>query len=362
MGKTDEDKINVDTLCEMWTLKQRNFEMDIRSLLDKSKRLAKQLSKADESKIKSLPQQQVKLDELMIHLTEELQRRHDEASAKKRLQEWHKTLDKMRVKIRVISQTLEKVGLTDKKTINKLCDAQDYTQHHYELLSLELQRCEALRRENLSELIDHLWTEINHWSEMTLQYPPVHKYQQECCTEELLELLEKKSADLQRYYERNKYIFELYAKRVKLWTRMEALEEKAKEPNRYHNRGGQLLGEERERNHISIKLPQIEEQLNQMVQDYMEQMNQPFMVYGEEIMARIAADWEEYRAAKDLQSEIRKNSTFDGSLGTQFKGSNSTFNSLNSLRKTSSVPQFNQATVVCSASARRPKAPKKQPK
>ncbi|XP_034483195.1 uncharacterized protein LOC117788521 [Drosophila innubila] len=362
MGKTDEDKMNVDTLCEMWTQKQRNFEMDIRCLLDKSKRLSQQLSKAavDESKSKTLSQQQYKLDELMIHLTEELQRRHDEASAKKRLQEWHKTLDKMRVKIRVISQTLEKVGLTDKKTIDKLCETEDYTQHHYELLSLELQRCETLRHENLNALVDHLWAEINQWSEMTLQYPTVHKYRKECCTEDLLEVLEKKLADLQRYYNSNIAIFELYAKRVKLWTRMEALEEKAKEPNRYRNRGGQLLGEERERNHISIKLPLIEEQLNQMVQDYVERVNQPFLVYGEEIMTRIASDWEEYRATKDLQAEIRKNATFDNWCASQIKASRS---SLISLRKTSSVPQFNQTTVMTLNSARQmPGQKKKQAK
>lgn len=352
MGKTDEDNINVDTLCEMWAQKQRNYEMHIRSLLEKSNKVVRQLNKCDESKKKTFATQKLKLDELMIHLTEELQRLHDDASAKKRLQEWRMNMDRMRMTIRDKSQTLEKVGLTDKMTISNLCDAQDYSQHHHELLSKELQRCENLRSENLSVLIDHLRAEIKQWSKMTLQYPIVHKYKKKCYTEDQLELLEKKLDDLQRYYNNNKYIFELYAKLVKLWERIETLDEKAKEPNHFRNRGGQLLCEERERNHIRIKLPKIEEKLIHLVQDYEKKLGQPFLVYGEEIMSRIPADCYETHKKIDLKSEVTKQSVFDGSLGTQLRRSTTIFPGQISLRKTTSVTHFNQASVKGSLSAR----------
>lgn len=344
MGDADKSKINVDMLCEMWEQMQHRFEMDIRVLLDKSKWLAVQLTKVVDTPpepIKRLrSQQKLKLNHLMIHLTEELQRQRDKASAKRRLQEWNKSLDKMRFKIRVLSESLSKVGI-DVLAMQNLCETQDNSQQNFEQLSQALQQCEALRAQNLSVLIDQVRTEINQWCDLTLQYPTVGNYQKDCCNEELLVLLEDQLADIKEYYNSNRSIFELFAKRVKLWTRMAALEDKAKEPNRYHNRGGALLREERERKLISIKLPQIEQQLNELVQAFVERTKQPFLVQGEEILGRIATDWDDYRLAKEQETIARKKAATDSVL----EPPSSTHSSVISLRKTTSVPYFNSTTV-----------------
>lgn len=348
----NEEELSVEGLCELWAQKQRTFEQDIRSLLDQSKELAEKMSVATEALAdepdddeealakKMRSQQEFKLTELMIHLTEEMQRRHNEANAKKRMKEWHKSLDKMRIKILKISQTLQRIGLVDKVSIEKLCHTQEYTQSHYEMLGQELQRCETLRHKNLAILIDHVRSEINQWSELTLQFPTIRNYQNECYTEELLELLENKLGDLQNYYNSNKNIFAMYDKRVKMWRRMEALEEQAREPSRYNNRGGQLLREERERKHISTKLPQIEEQLSQLVQEYEQETGQSFLIYGDEIMSRLSSDWEEYRATKDLINNKRKTSKSTAMVDPIMAVSTSTFHSLFSIRETSSISQI----------------------
>lgn len=51
------------------------------------------------------------------------------------------------------------------------------------------------------------------------------------------------------YYYRN--IFEMVMTRKNLWLKMTELEARATEPGRYHNRGGQLLREEKERKAIA---------------------------------------------------------------------------------------------------------------
>ncbi|XP_023167756.1 anaphase spindle elongation protein 1-like [Drosophila hydei] len=343
MGDADHNKISVDTLCEVWEEMQRTFEMDIRVLLDKAKELAMELSKAVESSAEPVgrlrSQQQFKLNYLMIHLTEELQRRSDKACAKRRLQEWNKSLDKMRNKLASLSQSLSKLGLIDVLAMQELCELPDNSTHNYELLSQAVQRCEEIRTANLSVLIDQVHTEINEWCDLTLQYPSVRNYQKDCCTEELLDLLEEQLKEIKNYYNSNKSIFEMYAKRVKLWTRMEALEEKAKKPNRYHNRGGALLREERERKTISIKLPKIEQQLRELVQAYEQGNGRPFLVQGEEVLGRIANEWEDYRMAKEQKTAARKKAASD----TILEPLNSTFSSLISLRKTTSVPYFNSS-------------------
>lgn len=348
MGNTADELISVDKLCELWAQKQRNFEKDIHDLLDKSKLMAKKMSASAEAAeaveqseedallAKTRTQQELKLNELMIHLTEELQRRHNDANAKKRMKEWHKSLDKMRLKLLSTSQTLQKIGLVDKLAIEKLCHTEEYTQRKYEMLGQELQSCETLRHQNLPMLINHVCEDINHWSDLTLQYPTIRSYQSECYTEELLELLEQKLIDLQGYYNRYKNIFELYSKRTKMWRRMLALEEQAKEPNRYHNRGGQLLREERERKYIAQKLPLVEQELGQLVQQYEHETSQPFLVYGEEMLSRLAADWEEYRSAKELLNKNRKPPKMDKSQTVSV----STFNSLLLIRDASSVPDI----------------------
>ncbi|KAH8372309.1 hypothetical protein KR093_010990, partial [Drosophila rubida] len=330
-----ESNMSVDTLCKIWALKQREFEAEIRSLLKKSKRLADQLNTSNNSSntnIKTVTQDQHKLHELMVHLTEELQRRRDEASAKERLIEWQKSLDRMRAKIRQISKSLGEVSLVDKLEIDKLCDAEEYTQAHYEVLSEELQRCEALRHDNLAVLVEHVWSEILIWYKMTLQHPVLTQCKRDCPSVELLELLEQKVIDLQCFYEKNSEIFQTYAKRVELWTRMGELDELAGEPSRYRNRGGQLLREEKERNYIQNKLPEVEAKLGELVRQYEEQAGQEFTVFNVEIMHQISTDWEEYRMAKAIETQRRKQSIFQCMPPGLFKGS-STTSSMVSLRR-----------------------------
>ncbi|XP_017872538.1 PREDICTED: protein regulator of cytokinesis 1-like isoform X1 [Drosophila arizonae] len=223
------------------------------------------------------------------------------------VQEMREQIDDMRGKIYELWERLQE---SDEYIMRRVRSAVDYTQATFDVLREELQRCQALRRKNLKTFIEQLRLEIKKWWDLTLKSEQERKrfsnFFNEWYNEDLLELHELELDDLKSFYTSNKEIFELFASRSEFWARMEALEAKANDPNRFNNRGGQLLKEERERKAIGTKLPKIEQQITELVKAY-EMRNQcPFLVYGENILDRMANDWVRLRQAKEQQSSARK--------------------------------------------------------
>ncbi|XP_037726519.1 protein regulator of cytokinesis 1 [Drosophila subpulchrella] len=233
--------------------------------------------------------------------------RHMQKSFADQVKELRERIDDMRDKIRVLWDRLQE---TDEYAMRRVRESTSYTQRTYDVLREELQRCQALRRQNLKTFIEQLRIEIKEWWDLTLKSPQERKrfsnYYNDWYNEDLLELHELELDDLKTFYNKNKDIFDLYESRAELWARMEALEAKASEPNRFNNRGGQLLKEEKERKAITSKLPKIEQQITELVQAYEAQENTAFLVHGENILERMAADWERHRQTKQQNSARKK--------------------------------------------------------
>jgi len=233
--------------------------------------------------------------------------RHMQKSFADQVKELRERIDDMRDKIRVLWDRLQE---TDEYAMRRVRESTSYNQRTYDVLREELQRCQALRRQNLKTFIEQLRIEIKEWWDLTLKSPQERKrfsnYYNDWYNEDLLELHELELDDLKTFYNKNKEIFDLYESRAELWARMEALEAKASEPNRFNNRGGQLLKEEKERKAITSKLPKIEQQITELVQAYEAQENTAFLVHGENILERMAADWERHRQAKQQNSARKK--------------------------------------------------------
>ncbi|KAH8267563.1 hypothetical protein KR026_001083 [Drosophila bipectinata] len=215
-------------------------------------------------------------------------------------------IDDMREKIHVLWERLQE---SDEYAKRRVRESTAYNQRTYDVLREELQRCQALRRQNLKTFIEQLRIEIKEMWDLTLKSQQERmrfsNFYNDWYNEDLLELHELELDDLKSFYNKNKGIFELYESRAELWARMEALEAKASEPNRFNNRGGQLLKEEKERKAITSKLPKIEQQITELVQAFEAQENTPFLVHGENILERMAEDWERHRQSKQ-QSSARK--------------------------------------------------------
>ncbi|XP_034489936.1 protein regulator of cytokinesis 1-like [Drosophila innubila] len=221
--------------------------------------------------------------------------------------ELHERVDDMRQKIHVLWERLQE---TDEFAMRRVREATKYTQRTYDVLNEELQRCQQLRSQNLKMFIEQLRLEIRKWWDLTLKSQQERKrfsnYYDDWYNEDLLELHELELDDLKSFYSENREIFELFASRAEFWARMEALEAKANEPNRFNNRGGQLLKEERERKAIGSKLPKIERQITELVQAYELRTGSPFLVHGENILEHMASEWVRLHQAKEQQNSARK--------------------------------------------------------
>ncbi|XP_017085621.1 protein regulator of cytokinesis 1 [Drosophila eugracilis] len=223
------------------------------------------------------------------------------------VKELRERIDEMREKIHVLWDRIQE---TDEYAMRRVRESTSYTQRTYDILREELDRCQALQRQNLKTFIKQLRLEIKEWWDLTLKSPQERlrfsNYNNDFYNEDLLELHELELDDLKTFYNKNKDIFDLYESRAELWARMEALEAKANEPNRFNNRGGQLLKEEKERKAITSKLPKIEQQITELVQAYEAQENTAFLVHGQNILDLMAADWERHRQAKQQNSARKK--------------------------------------------------------
>lgn len=109
-----------------------------------------------------------------------------------------------------------------------------------------------------------------------------------------------------KYVFRFRTIYDLILKREGLWGKMLDLERRANAPNRFNNRGGQLLKEEKERNCVRAQLPKIEKQILTLVEEYEKEAGLPFKIDGELVANKIAMDWESHKENRHLQLSAKK--------------------------------------------------------
>lgn len=98
----------------------------------------------------------------------------------------------------------------------------------------------------------------------------------------------------------------MFISRNQWWEKKKALEAKQNEPNRYNNRGGQLLKEEKERKQTDIEIPKIEKRIKALAEEFQRQNDRPFTINGVCIMEMIDQAWESYRSSKELLKSARK--------------------------------------------------------
>lgn len=175
----------------------------------------------------------------------------------------------------------------------------------------EIKRCEELKRQNIKRFVEEIQKELKYWwdkclvgEEERLQFRP---HSSECFTEDLLELHELEVQKFRSYYEQNIVIFELANQRQELWDKMLELESRANDRNRlFHNRGGQLLLEEKERKNIQKELPKVERELMKHIKLYEEQHKTPFKIYGESVIEIINSQWTLHKENKEQERKAKK--------------------------------------------------------
>ncbi|XP_021935767.1 protein regulator of cytokinesis 1-like isoform X2 [Zootermopsis nevadensis] len=180
-----------------------------------------------------------------------------------------------------------------------------------EALKDEVKRCEVLKRQNIKRFVEEIREELKHlWDKCLIsedervQFRP---YYSECFTADLLELHELEVQKLKSHYDQNDEIFQLAYQRQELWDKMLELENRANDPDRlFHNRGGQLLIEEKERKLIQKDLPKVEKELMKYVSLYEKRHKKPFKIHGQPVSDVINSQWTLHKEHKEEEKKAKK--------------------------------------------------------
>ncbi|XP_055949658.1 protein regulator of cytokinesis 1-like [Argiope bruennichi] len=171
----------------------------------------------------------------------------------------------------------------------------------------ELERYEKIKMEKIEMVIDCLKKELNeiwdkcHVSEIIRQG---FKYSSiKVLTEEALEAYENEVEKWKTYYKDVEHILKNILKREELKNLKTILESKATDPNRFKNRKGNLLQEERERKKLQKDLPSLETIIVRDIEEYETLNNCKFLYDGEDYKKLITNQWSE--KAHKIGSQIQ---------------------------------------------------------
>ena len=182
-----------------------------------------------------------------------------------------------------------------------------------EYMQTKIDELEELKRQNIGSFIAKLRPEIEEWWE-------------KCCVSEekfasfadkyftivqvddsILEIHEQELERLQKFYCENESIFIKCNKWKELIHRLNELEIKSKDPNRFNNRGGALLQEEKERKQLQKGIPKLENELKQLAKAWSENHDgQIFTIYGKPIEVYFTEYYESLQIQKENEKEKKK--------------------------------------------------------
>ncbi|EZA54349.1 hypothetical protein DMN91_001634 [Ooceraea biroi] len=177
-------------------------------------------------------------------------------------------------------------------------------------LNTEMKRCKEKRKENIFKYVTQVRFELmNLWD--LCKYCDVERnafapFYSNTFTEDLLILHELEAERLRKFYNENRAIFDLLDQRVSILMKAKELLQRENNPDRYHNRGGQLLMEEKERKVIQKKLPKIEADLKQLISEYETTHNRVFTIYGTPLENVLAESYENINHEKETMKKARK--------------------------------------------------------
>ncbi|KAM8938831.1 protein regulator of cytokinesis 1-like [Pelodytes ibericus] len=173
----------------------------------------------------------------------------------------------------------------------------------------ELSRLEELKRTNLKEVILKIREELKmYWDKCfysTEQRNAFTPYQCDDFNEELLSQHDEEVVQMKHQYEKCKEMLDAVSKWESSWEQFLVLEKRALDPNRFSNRGGSLLKEEKERMKLQKVLSKLEEELKTRVEAWEAEKGSPFLLNGLRFMDYVAGQWENHKLQKEREKQDR---------------------------------------------------------
>uniref|UniRef100_A0A673WPJ5 Protein regulator of cytokinesis 1b n=1 Tax=Salmo trutta TaxID=8032 RepID=A0A673WPJ5_SALTR len=138
-------------------------------------------------------------------------------------------------------------------------------------------------------------------------------------TEELLGLHEAEILRLKQHYEEHKELFEGVHRWEESWRLFLELEEKATDPSRFTNRGGNLLKEEKQKAELHKSLPRLEKKLKAQIDVWEQDQAREFLVNGQKFLQFVEEQWELYRIKKENE-KLERNPNLRDTVLVLFPG------------------------------------------
>ncbi|XP_059370998.1 protein regulator of cytokinesis 1-like isoform X2 [Carassius carassius] len=183
-------------------------------------------------------------------------------------------------------------------------------QRNMQALQAEVRRLEELKLKNIQNVTEAIrneiavfWDKCFYSSDQRQAFVPFYD---DDFSEELLSLHDAEIVQLKQYYEDHKDLFEGVHKWEESWRLFLELEEKAKDPSRFTNRGGNLLKEEKQRADLVKSLPKLEKKLKAEIEQWEHEQNREFQVNGQKFMQFVTDQWESYRLEKEREKQERQ--------------------------------------------------------
>ncbi|KAK0182683.1 hypothetical protein PV327_000795 [Microctonus hyperodae] len=176
-------------------------------------------------------------------------------------------------------------------------------------LNDEIAKCKGIRTENIARFVQKLREDLIFWWDTCkfskIQRDAFRPMRYETFTEDILTLHELELARVQKFYNENSAIYELLNKREEMWDQMKELQHRAEDPDRFHNRGGQLLAEEKMRKYFNKNLPKVEIELQSLMVDYETKHGIPFTINGLTFEEYIKQQVDEHKAEMETLKQAR---------------------------------------------------------
>ncbi|XP_063781916.1 protein regulator of cytokinesis 1 isoform X1 [Pseudophryne corroboree] len=176
-------------------------------------------------------------------------------------------------------------------------------------LQEELDRLQELKLQNIKIFIEVIRAELSaYWdkcfysNEQRQTFAPFYDVDY---SEDLLALHDVEINRIKQYYEDNKEMFEGVQKWQENWNLFLEHDRKATDPNRFTNRGGNLLKEEKQRAKLQKMLPKLEEELRVRIAAWEGEQEQEFFVGGKKFMDYVAEQWNQFNQDKEKEKQER---------------------------------------------------------
>lgn len=191
-----------------------------------------------------------------------------------------------------------------------LADKVSLTQDTFTALTEEITRLEALKHSQMEKVCVSMKRELERWWDVCF----IPKVQRDECksyktegvfTDAVVDALETEIGRLQSFYQRHESLYSQVKQWEQLLEEFTVLEKKANDPNRYNNRGGALLQEEKTRKRIMKDLPKLEANLEELIKKWEEEQNLKFVIYGMAFSDYVVKRYEQIKEEKEREKEQR---------------------------------------------------------